>query len=365
MRIELDTSDPLKGDCPRFIFDKPGRYDVIVNNKSYPVKVREDKLKLNAYDIHESIGANYFQELQIKVIENIGKEHNIIFEEECLTPISTFINREMPIICIRFDTKALGDTIAFMSAVRVFHDKYGKKCRIIVSTYMNYLFEDEFPDIVFMSPSDKMRNADRVYCIRDHTDPQPKYSRISYLDTELVDTAYDILGINKPKECDISRMNLVSSMKIKVALDKFVVITEVTSTRLKDFKGNWQIICDHINSLGYAVVVIGKEYTFLESRCKLKGHNLSVFDVTGENDLRSLVYILSKAKLFIGGSTGLTWLAFASGCETLLISDITPIGHESCTYRLGGENLKKVEYREPEKRVTTEEVITKINSILI
>ena len=106
-------------------------------------------------------------------------------------------------------------------------------------------------------------------------------------------------------------------------------------------------------SLNFLVIVIGTEPTFLRN----------VQPETGKQDLRDLAYLCSKAELFIGASTGLTWLAYVSGCKTLLISDHTPTFTEAYTWKLGGENLSKIAYREPDKRVTTEDVINKLKEI--
>ena len=53
-----------------------------------------------------------------------------------------------------------------------------------------------------------------------------------------------------------------------------------------------------------------------------------MIDLTGDHSLLDRAQTLYNSEFFIGVSSGLSWLSWASGTHTILISDFTPIHHE-------------------------------------
>ena len=61
-------------------------------------------------------------------------------------------------VYIAFDSKSLGDSIAWMPYVLEFKKKHN--CHVIVSTFKNFLFKDVYPEIEFIEPGQK---ADGIF----------------------------------------------------------------------------------------------------------------------------------------------------------------------------------------------------------
>jgi hypothetical protein len=64
-------------------------------------------------------------------------------------------------VYIAFDSSSLGDTIAWMPYVEEFRKKHD--CKMIVSTFKNFLFESEYPDIEFVEPGVVVPNVYGMY----------------------------------------------------------------------------------------------------------------------------------------------------------------------------------------------------------
>jgi autotransporter strand-loop-strand O-heptosyltransferase len=277
-----------------------------------------------------------------------------IFDEERLVHESFFNPMGKPIF-IKMDSYALGDTIAWMPYVRAF--KYKHKCDVICSTFHNHLFVEAYPDIMFVAPNTKIDNVYAQYYIGAAYDNNPKYCRLNASTCELQRIASDTLGLEhqemKPELND--SFYLVPN---RFVFDKYVTLSEFGSAENKHWKeeGGWQGVVDYLKSKGYEVVVISKEKT------NLKG----VVDLSGDFPLSERIVDIRHAKMHLGVSSGLSWLAWAVGTHVVLVSDVTPKFHEfsSNVTRIGGENLQTVNY-ESDSQTSLEKVLEKLGELVL
>ena len=266
-----------------------------------------------------------FQYPHIQYI-NVFENGKLVFNEK--------FNLKNKNVYIKFDSYALGDTVAWMGYVDLFSRLYG--CNLICSTFFNDLFIDSYPNILFVKPN---THIDNLYCqfyIGANEENNINYSRINSKKNNLQLVAKDILGIRGNDEVK----PLISYEKIDLNLpDKYVCISEFASDEIKMWRedNGWQLVVNYLNSIGVSVVVISKEKT------KLK----EVIDLSGdEYDLNHRINTLKNSLFFIGVSSGLSWLAWGVGVKVILISDVTPLNHEffkDCK-RLGDPELKEVNY---------------------
>jgi ADP-heptose:LPS heptosyltransferase len=163
-----------------------------------------------------------------------------------------------------------------------------------------------------------------------------KYSPTNSTKYPLQRVASKTLGLEDKEICpNIFYENMKNRQK-----RKYVCISEFSSNVDKNWKGDWQRVVDFLISKGYDVIVISKEFT------TLKG----VINKTGN--------------IFIGNSSGLSWLAWALKKKVVMISDTTPLYHEFQNNNLRiGKNNGVVDYKYM-NHTTTEEVISTLISYI-
>jgi len=334
--ISYIATNPIVGDSPKFTN--------LTNDIEYKVKF----INQNTKEINEQTclpgqtiigGKQYYIPWQI----DVSVSSQLIYSEK--------INLKNKVIFIKFDAFALGDNIAWIPYVEEFRKKHD--CHIICSTFHNNLFNQVYPNIMFVAPNTKIDNVYAQYYIGTHDIINTAYQPSNYLNNPLQKIASDILGLEfkeiKPK------INIPNK---KIEKLKKVCISPFASNRIKEWNviGGWQTIINFLNSHGYEVVNISKEpcfYTNIINKC-------------GNIPLENRIEDLLSCEFFIGVSSGLSWLAWALNIPVVLISDITPIYHEfqSNVIRINNGMRKEIIYKEIEYPSSTNEVINKVYSLL-
>ncbi len=227
---------------------------------------------------------------------------------------SDTFNPNGKVVFIKIDGYALGDNIAWIPYIDEFRKKHN--CTVICSTFHNDLFKNIYKDILFVQPNTNIDNVYAQYYVGASYDGDPRYSPVFVNEIPLQFVAPSILylpleEIRPPLEKQLTKINYNK---------KYICLSEHASAPKKGwlFENGWQIIVDFVKSLGYDVVVISKEPTNLNG----------VIDLTGDKTLLDRAHVLYNSEFFIGVSTGLSWLSWASGTHTMIISDVTPMHHE-------------------------------------
>jgi len=256
-------------------------------------------------------------------------------------------------VFIKMDAYALGDNIAWIPYVQAFKDKH--ECNVICSTFFNDLFVENYPDIMFVKPNTIIENIYAQYYIGASNDENPHYSPVKSNETALQHVASSILGLEHTE----IRPDLTKMFPEDVRVDKkYVTIAEFGSANTKEWKciDGWKKVVDFIKSKGYEVIVISKEPTNLTD----------VIDHTGNIPLTNRAFEIMNAKMHLGVSSGLSWLAWAVGTPVVMISDVTPTWHEFhtnitrfCANKLNGVDYEAVEVTD------VETVLKKLGELLV
>jgi len=224
-------------------------------------------------------------------------------------------------VYIHFASKALGDTIAWFPYAEEFRKKH--QCELVVSTFHNKMFEENYPEIKFIEPGTTVNNLYAMYEVGWHynEDGGINYDRnpTDFRKIPLQGAAYGILGL-EPKEVKpkLTFKNTGSTVE-----GDYVIIAPHGSAHAKywNYKGGWQTVIDYLNDKGYKVVMITKEPLGDKWHdSKLGGTLTGVIDKTGDYPLSERANDMMNAKAFIGIGSGLSWLAWASKTPVVMIS---------------------------------------------
>jgi autotransporter strand-loop-strand O-heptosyltransferase len=129
----------------------------------------------------------------------------------------------------------------------------------------------------------------------------------------LTKVASDILGLDY--------VELKPLLPVLGKEKKKVVSIAIHATAQSKYWNNptgWQEVTDYLLSLGYEVKLLSKEENGYMGNFNPKG----VTKVKG-GSLENIIKIIQESELFIGLSSGLSWVSWAVGTETILISGFT------------------------------------------
>ena len=155
-------------------------------------------------------------------------------------------------VYIVFDSKAIGDTLAWIPYVEEFRKKHN--CEVVCTTFWNRLFKEQYTDIEFIEPGSKFTISSGIpsYEIGWFYDEVENPNDVRTI--PLQQTASDILGLDY-KEI---RPKIDISNKRRVIHEKYVCIAIQATTQIKywNCKDGWRKTVDYLNEKGYKVVCI-------------------------------------------------------------------------------------------------------------
>lgn len=222
-----------------------------------------------------------------------------------------YFNLENERVYISLQSKSLGDTLAWMPYAEEFRKKH--RCKLILSTFLNDLFKDQYPEIEFVEPGATVTdiiaqynigwfyNGDLINRFKHPTDPKPQ---------PMQKTAADILGLDFKE--------IKPLIKIPEVQKYDTVTLGIHSTAQSKYWNNpegWQEVVDYINSINHTPILVSRE----ESGFMGNFHPQGISKLPPSN-LEELIKTISSSKLFIGVGSGLSWLAWACNVPVILIS---------------------------------------------
>ena len=241
-------------------------------------------------------------------------------------------------VLIQLPVGALGDTIAWVSFVERFQRKHCCNLSCVMETRMAEIFKAQYPDIRFISKEDAAKLSPYAtynlgLFFGGDTDHQP----FDFRQIGLHRTAGKILGIE-----DISdippRVNLTAERKIK---EKYAVIAAQASSQCKYWNNpfGWREVVQYLNGNGYRVLCIdrmteyGTDYTW--NHIPYGAENF-----TSDLPLQERIDLIKDADMFIGLSSGLSWLAWCCHVPVILISGFTdPVNEFYTPYRVQNSSV--------------------------
>jgi autotransporter strand-loop-strand O-heptosyltransferase len=255
-----------------------------------------------------------------------------VYEDDKLI-YSNVLNLKDQRVYISFGSKSLGDTLAWIPYCEEFRKKHD--CKLIVSTFMNSLFKDQYPNIEFVEPGDVVNNVVAQYRLGwfYNEDGLVNYNShpLDFRKQSLQKTATDILGLEykeiRPK---LKLPNVSKKKKVGIGFHS------TAQAKYWNNPDGWQSVIDHLDALGYECMIYSKEGDGYMNNFYPKGVTL----FKGGN-LQEVIDDLSTCEFFIGLGSGLSWLAWACKLPVILISGFSEKFAETKldTYRVINENV--------------------------
>ena len=312
-------------------------YDNLKKNKNNIVAVKNKVIvhfvKAPYVEIKGSIDSEY----TVKFIDNkTGKIHystNIKNNCWCKCSIEYFVEWKIVIyendklwyeyiydatdkrVYISLDSKALGDSLAWFPYMDEFRKKHN--CKVIVSTFMNDMFINQYPEIEFVNPGTSVENLYAMYSVGIFYDDNGSINLfknpIDPKTQTMQKMCSDILGLEykevKPKVKDVQTQIDPNSKQVCIG---------VFGTAQSKFWNNptgWQDVVDWLNNKGYTVKLVSKEGD------DYMGNKLPKGIVQHPNGpIEKVMMEMKKSKAFIGIGSGLSWMSWALDVPTVLIS---------------------------------------------
>ncbi len=236
-------------------------------------------------------------------------------------------------VYISFASKSLGDTMAWIPYCEEFRKKHN--CQLIVSTFMNELFENQYPEIEFVNPGMPVNNIFAQYQIgwffNEDGSLNTDIHKNDVRTQPLQKTATDILGLEyKEIRPELNLPEVQKSKKVGIG------IHSTAQAKYWNNPNGWQEVVDYLNNLGYECVIYSKEGDGYMGNF----HPKNVTKFKG-GTLQEVIDDLVTCEFFIGLGSGLSWLAWACKLPLVLISGFSEKWAETTldTYRVINESV--------------------------
>jgi autotransporter strand-loop-strand O-heptosyltransferase len=222
------------------------------------------------------------------------------------------------LICI--DSSSLGDTLAWFPYVEAFQKKH--QCKVVVSTFKNGFFKDRYSSLEFVEPGAVVHNIYAKYQIGWHYNEKGEIdlqmNPVDFRNKPLQASSSDILGLkHTPLR---ARMTLPPTMGPKIS-EPYICIAPHSTSQAKYWNNptGWQELTDHFKSKGYRVIIVSCEGDDYMGNKYPVGAEVP----PGIGDIAEAIRWMKYCKMFVGVSSGLSWLAWTMDIPTTVISGFT------------------------------------------
>jgi autotransporter strand-loop-strand O-heptosyltransferase len=280
--------------------------------------IYEKNLPINSW---VKLNRQYYTKWRTEVYENGELIYNDI------------LNLKNKRVYISFGSKSLGDTLAWIPYCEEFRKKHN--CELIVSTFMNDLFKDQYLNIEFKNPEEIVHNIYAQYRLGWYYNEDNSLNYNAHPNDvkrqPLQKTATDILGLDykeiRPK---LNLPNITKKKKVGIGFHS------TAQAKYWNNPDGWQSVIDHLDALGYECMIYSKEGDGYMNNFYPKGVTL----FKGGN-LQEVINDLVSCEFFIGLGSGLSWLAWACELPVILISGFSEKFAETKlnTYRVINEDV--------------------------
>jgi autotransporter strand-loop-strand O-heptosyltransferase len=212
-------------------------------------------------------------------------------------------------VLITIDSKALGDTMAFIPYCEAFQEKH--KCKVTVSTFWNKILD--YPNLKLIEPGQSIGCYAMYHLGYFHdSDKEP----VPANKVPLQQSACNILGLDY--------VELVPKVKVnreRLDLGRYVAIATNSTAQCKFWqRHDWQILINHLHSKGYRVINVSRETNPFDN-C----------EPISNTSIEYTMQVIAGAEYMVGLSSGLSWLSFAIGTHVVLIANFTAVDYEFST----------------------------------
>jgi len=248
-----------------------------------------------------------------------------------LTHDYTAADRE---ILIQFPVGTIGDTLGWFPYAVKFKERHGCRLTCGLGEKLIPLFRDAYPDITFLTH--EQIKPDRFYGTYSmglfFDDKDCVHQPCDFRYVGLHRTAGYILGVD-PTETP-PRITLADTSRPIAEPYVCIAVQSTTQAKYWNNPNGWREIVTFIKEAGYRVICIDQK--------PVHGAGLvwnhipnGAEDETGERPLQERARWLKHAAFFVGLSSGLSWLAWASGTPVVMISGFThPLNEFATSHRV-------------------------------
>lgn len=229
------------------------------------------------------------------------------------------INLKNKRVLISIDSSSLGDSIAWFPPIVEFGKKHN--CELIVSTFRNELFEEQYPDIQFVKPGDIVKNIYASYTIgwfyNNALEIDKFKNPIDFKLEPMQKTSCNILGLDyKP-----TKPILTDNLGYSPINEPYIClgIHSTAQTKYWNNKNGWQELTDYFLKKGRKVIILSNEGNGYMGNY----YPIGASEIKGEKTLKNAMLYLKYCEMFIGISSGLSWLSWAMNKPTVIISGWT------------------------------------------
>jgi autotransporter strand-loop-strand O-heptosyltransferase len=228
-----------------------------------------------------------------------------------------------PRALVEIQSNALGDTIGAMAII----DKWRKENNKDVTVISNFsdLFKSSYPNLnIYNKKTDIQYSTNDGVWIVDNITHNEKIFTTYKFEVPLLEGYAQDFGIST----DGVELKVDLFKKERPIQSKYVCIAVQSTTQAKYWNnpGAWDELCRMLRKKGLTPVCIDKDYSF-----GIKGHfNEAPTKAVKKNglSLEDTINYLYHCEMFIGLSSGLSWLAQGLKKPTVIISNVTSKDHE-------------------------------------
>jgi len=237
-------------------------------------------------------------------------------------------------VLVKLPVDSLGDTIGWFGYVAKFQRLHGCRLTCAMSQRLIPLFAPRYPHIAFV-PHDAIPPLTpyATYTpILYFNDVDHRYQPCDYQFVGLHRNAAYILGVDPAEEPP-----LVAGLdNPRPIAEPYVCIATQSTAQCKYWNNpdGWRQVVAFLKAAGYRVICIDQKPVHGEG---LVWNHIpeGAEDLTGDRPLAERATWLRHASLFVGLSSGLSWLAWAAGTPIVLISGFTaPLNEFHTPYRV-------------------------------
>ncbi|MBN3761288.1 autotransporter strand-loop-strand O-heptosyltransferase [Burkholderia sp. Ac-20365] len=224
-------------------------------------------------------------------------------------------------VMVEFPVGTLGDTVGWFPYAVKFARKHQCKLTVVMAKPIIPLFKPMYPEIDFREPAEV--NTQDFYATYRvglfFTDEERNHQPSDFRMVGLHKTAAYILDVDTEEERPLLHIEDDS----RPIAERYVVIATQASTQCKYWNNpdGWREVIKYLKSAGYRVICIDQRAAGGQIVFNQIPHGCE--DETGNRPLSERARWIKHADFFIGLSSGLSWLAWATGVPVVLISGFT------------------------------------------
>ena len=235
------------------------------------------------------------------------------FEGRVIKQINVLDELKGEKVFVVFESKSLGDSIAWIPYCLELQNKYD--CKVFVSTFKNELFESVYPELQFVGRGVTLNNIKALVELGWFWDYEKEPVHPATI--PLQQTASNCLAL---EHIEIQpRINFTPSDR--PIENKYICISSRSTAQCKHWY-YWKELVQELKNRDYIVIETSQEADDYGA------------ETLQDKSLQNVMNYLHHADYYIGLSSGISWLNWAIGKHTIMISNFTEDGHEfvsNCT----------------------------------